>query len=51
VPAVFLLASAGMVANALVTDPVNTGITLLIIVAGLPVYWLRGRVAGLRTSL
>ena len=48
VPAVFLLASAGMVANALVTDPVNTGVTLLIIAAGLPVYWLRGRVAGLR---
>jgi APA family basic amino acid/polyamine antiporter len=48
VPAVFLLASAGMVANALVTDPVNTGVTLLIIAVGLPVYWLRGRVAGLR---
>lgn len=48
VPAVFLLASGGMVANALVTDPVNTGITLLIIAVGLPVYWLRGRVAGLR---
>ena len=48
VPALFLLASAGMVANALVTDPVNTGITLLIISLGLPVYWLRGRVAGLR---
>jgi len=48
VPAVFLLASAGMVANALVTDPVNTGVTLLIIAAGLPVYWLRGRMAELR---
>jgi len=48
VPALFLLASAGMVANALATDPVNTGVTLLIIAAGLPVYWLRGRVAGLR---
>ncbi len=48
VPAVFLLASAGMVANALVTDPVNTCVTLLIIAVGLPVYWLRGRVAGLR---
>ena len=31
VPAVFLLASAGIVVNALVTDPVNTGVTLLII--------------------
>jgi APA family basic amino acid/polyamine antiporter len=48
VPAVFLLASAGMVANALLTDPANTGVTLLIIAVGLPVYWLRGRVAGLR---
>jgi amino acid transporter len=48
VPAVFLLASAGMVVNALITDPANTGITLLIIAVGLPVYWLRGRIAGLR---
>lgn len=48
VPAAFLLASAGMVANALLTDPANTGVTLLIISAGLPVYWLRGRVAPLR---
>ena len=48
VPAVFLLASAGMVANALVTDPVNTGVTLLIIAVGLPVYWVRGRITGLR---
>jgi basic amino acid/polyamine antiporter, APA family len=47
-PAVFLLASAGMVVNALITDPVNTGMTLLIIAAGLPVYWVRGRLAGLR---
>jgi len=48
VPAVFLLASGGMVVNALVTNPVDTGITLLIIAVGLPVYWLRGRVAGVR---
>jgi basic amino acid/polyamine antiporter, APA family len=46
VPAVFLFASAGMVVNALVTDPVNTGVTLLIIAVGFPVYWLRGRVGG-----
>jgi basic amino acid/polyamine antiporter, APA family len=38
VPAVFLLASLFMVGNALVTDPRNTGVTLLIIVAGIPVY-------------
>jgi basic amino acid/polyamine antiporter, APA family len=39
VPALFLLASVGMVVNALVTDPVNTGITLGIIVAGVPAYY------------
>jgi amino acid transporter len=42
VPAVFLIASVLMVLNALVTDLLNTGVTLLIIVAGIPVYWLRG---------
>jgi APA family basic amino acid/polyamine antiporter len=51
VPAVFLLASAGMVANALITDPVNTGVTLLIIAAGLPMYWLRSRVAASAAGL
>ena len=39
VPLLFLLASVGMVLNALVTDPVNTGITLGIIVVGVPVYY------------
>jgi basic amino acid/polyamine antiporter, APA family len=43
VPAVFLLASAFMVLNALVTDPRNTGITFAIILAGVPVFWLRRR--------
>ncbi len=38
VPWLFLLASVGMVANALITDPVNTGITFGIIGLGLPVY-------------
>jgi amino acid transporter len=40
VPALFLLASLGMVANALVTDPINTGVTLGIIIAGAPIYYL-----------
>jgi amino acid transporter len=44
VPGLFLLASAGLIMNALVTDPHNTGVTLLIIAAGVPVYWVRGRV-------
>jgi basic amino acid/polyamine antiporter, APA family len=43
VPAIFLIASAFMVLNALVTDPRNTGLTFLIILAGIPVFWLRRR--------
>jgi uncharacterized membrane protein len=35
----FLLAYVGMVVNALVTDPVNTGITFGIILAGVPAYF------------
>jgi len=38
VPILFLLASVGMVLNALWTDPVNTGITFGIILTGVPVY-------------
>jgi basic amino acid/polyamine antiporter, APA family len=45
VPAVFLVASAFMVLNALCTDPVNTGITFAIILVGVPVFWLRARVS------
>ena len=45
VPLVFLLASVFMLVNALVTDPRNTGVTLLIILAGIPAYWLRARLA------
>jgi amino acid transporter len=44
VPLLFLLASVGMVVNALVTDPGNTGITFGIILAGVPVYYLWRRV-------
>lgn len=43
VPAVFLLAATAMVVNALVTDPVNTGVTFAIIGVGLPVYWVAFR--------
>jgi len=43
VPAVFLLASAYMVLNALISDPRDTGITFAIILAGVPVFWLWGR--------
>ena len=49
VPALFLLASVGMVMNAMITDPVNTGITFGIIGAGVPVYFLwRNSVNGKR---
>jgi basic amino acid/polyamine antiporter, APA family len=39
-PALFLLASVALMGNALVTDPRDTGITLLIIAIGLPAYAL-----------
>jgi len=39
VPILFLVASVAMVANALITDPINTGITFAIIVAGIPGYY------------
>jgi basic amino acid/polyamine antiporter, APA family len=37
-PALFLLASVALMGNALVTDPRDTGITLVIIAVGLPAY-------------
>ncbi|MGH7516609.1 MAG: amino acid permease [Gemmatimonadales bacterium] len=40
VPAVFLGASAWLMLNALITDPVSTGITFGVILAGIPVFWL-----------
>ncbi len=40
VPVLFLLASLGMVANALWTTPFDTGVTLLIILAGVPLFYL-----------
>jgi APA family basic amino acid/polyamine antiporter len=39
VPTIFLLASVGMMGNALWTDPINTGITFGIILAGWPIYY------------
>ena len=38
VPILFLIASVGMMANALWTDPMNTGVTFGIILLGIPVY-------------
>ncbi len=39
-PALFLLASVGMMVNAIVTNPRDNGVTFGIILAGVPVYWL-----------
>jgi amino acid transporter len=39
IPILFLLASVGMVLNALVTEPKDTGITFAIILAGVPAYY------------
>ena len=40
VPLLFLLASVGMIANALWTQPRDTGITFAIILSGVPAYFL-----------
>jgi len=40
VPILFLVASLGLVVNALVTDPKNTGITFGIILLGVPAYYV-----------
>jgi len=52
VPLLFLLASLAMVVNALWTDPLNTGITFGIILAGIPAYlaWSAWRKAGGRVE-
>lgn len=46
-PALFLLASVGMMANAIITKPRDNGVTFGIILAGIPVYglwrWWEGR--------
>ncbi len=46
VPVLFLTASVAMVVNALWTDPVNTGITFGIVLAGIPVYYAWRRWGG-----
>ena len=38
--AIAVLASLGMLVNSLVTDPRDTGITLLVIVIGIPIYYV-----------
>jgi len=45
VPILFLVASIGMVANALWTDPYGTGVTLVIILVGIPLFYLWKRFA------
>ena len=48
VPLIFLAASIFMVGNALFADPRDTGLTFLIIAAGVPAYWLWQRFAPAR---
>jgi amino acid transporter len=48
IPALFLLASLAMVLNALWTEPVDTGITFAIILAGIPAYLLWRRFGATR---
>jgi amino acid transporter len=43
VPAIFIAAVIYLVGNALVADPVWTGLTFAIVLAGLPVYWFAFR--------
>jgi APA family basic amino acid/polyamine antiporter len=40
VPALFLAASVGMIGSALLTDPRDSGVSLLVIAAGLPIYYV-----------
>lgn len=40
VPALFLAASLGMLGSSLFSDPRDTGVSLLVIVAGVPIYYL-----------
>ena len=48
VPAIFVIAVAGFVLNSLVHDPVPTGITFALILAGVPVYYLAFGARGAR---
>jgi len=48
VPLIFLAASIFMVGNALFADPRDSGLTFLIIAAGVPAYWLWQRFAPAR---
>jgi amino acid transporter len=50
IPLLFLVASFGMVLNALWTHPVDTGITFAIMLAGIPIYyvWMRRRYAAIK---
>jgi APA family basic amino acid/polyamine antiporter len=38
VPAIFILSVAAFVLNALIHEPISTGITIALILAGIPVY-------------
>jgi amino acid transporter len=47
VPAVFILSVVGFVVNALINEPISTGITFALILAGIPIYYFAfGRALG-----
>ena len=48
VPLVCLLGASGMLVNAAITDPVNTGVTFGLLALGVPVYWVVRRAAASR---
>jgi APA family basic amino acid/polyamine antiporter len=50
-PAIFILAVIFLVGTAIVQDPVYTGITFAIVLAGLPVYWgVTRKASGIRAQ-
>jgi APA family basic amino acid/polyamine antiporter len=51
VPIAFVVASATIVVNRLISDPVDSVIGLAIVAAGIPVFYLSSRGAAVRDSL
>jgi hypothetical protein len=49
-PAVFIAAVVYLVGNALVSDPLWTGVTFAIVLAGIPVYYLVFATKGTKTD-
>ena len=50
IPIVFAIFSLMIAANQILTDPINSAIGLMMVLVGLPVYWLWGRTATTRVA-